>query len=98
MLHIILHFLVPLCYSAMAYKGKAIFKKWLILVSTMAVDLDHLLATPVYDPHRCSIGFHPLHTYPAIIVYAMLLFPTKTRLIAIGLLIHMLLDYLDCIF
>lgn len=37
---------------------------------TMLVDADHLLANPVYDPERCSIHFHPLHSYPAIALYA----------------------------
>jgi hypothetical protein len=36
---------------------------------TIIVDLDHLLADPIYDPNRCSIGFHPLHSYPAIVIY-----------------------------
>ena len=67
------------------------------MVSTMVVDLDHLLANPVYDPLRCGIGFHPLHSYLAIVVYlAMVIFP-KIRILAIGLIIHMLLDSFDCI-
>lgn len=43
----------------------------LVLLATMLVDLDHLLASPVYDPARCSIGFHPLHTWPAIVIYLL---------------------------
>ena len=62
----------------------------------MAVDIDHLLAVPIYDPNRCSIGFHPLHSYIAIGTYFILLFFPKARLIALGLVIHMMLDYLDC--
>lgn len=42
------------------------------MLATMIVDVDHLLARPIYDPGRCSIGFHPLHTTPAIILYAAL--------------------------
>jgi hypothetical protein len=38
----------------------------------MIVDVDHLLADPIYDPNRCSIGFYPLHTTPAIVIYAAL--------------------------
>ena len=34
------------------------------MMATMLVDLDHLFADPIYDPDRCSIGFHPLHQYP----------------------------------
>ena len=67
------------------------------MVSTMLVDVDHLLADPIYDPNRCSIGFHPLHTYPAIAAYVVLLLPRKSRLFALGLLIHMALDALDCV-
>jgi len=63
----------------------------------MLVDLDHLLANPIFDPNRCSIGFHPLHSYYAIGVYVVILLIPKLRVIAIGMLIHMGLDYLDCL-
>ena len=67
-------------------------------MSTMLVDLDHLLANPIYDPTRCSIGFHPLHTEIPIFIYLLLSFFPKTRLIGLGLLIHMALDSIDCQF
>lgn len=67
------------------------------MLATLLVDLDHLLANPVFDPNRCSIGFHPLHSYYAIVVYVGLLFFPKTRIVAIGLLLHMATDYLDCL-
>jgi hypothetical protein len=68
------------------------------MAATMLVDLDHLLATPVYDPGRCSIGFHPMHTFFPIIIYAGLSFVKKCRLhyVGIGLIIHMVLDSVDC--
>jgi hypothetical protein len=69
---------------------------WLVMVATMVVDVDHLLADPVYDPTRCSIGFHPLHTPPAIGVYLLLALGPRTRVVGTGLLIHMALDGLDC--
>jgi hypothetical protein len=62
----------------------------------MLVDLDHLLAVPIFAPCRCSIGYHPLHSQLAIAVYLLGLIPRKTRLIAIGLLLHMATDLLDC--
>ena len=40
----------------------------------MFVDLDHLLANPIYDPCRCSIGFHPLHNYFAIVIYLIFIY------------------------
>jgi len=69
----------------------------LIMVLTMAVDLDHFLANPVFDPLRCSIGFHPLHSYDAIAVYLLMLAIPKLRFVALGLLIHMGLDGLECL-
>jgi hypothetical protein len=64
----------------------------------MLVDLDHLLAVPIFQADRCSINFHPLHTYYAMVVYVVLLFFRKPfNIIGIGLLMHMITDYLDCI-
>ncbi len=65
----------------------------------MLVDADHLLATPIYDPTRCSVGFHPLHSFIAISIYLFMCFLPKLRnlrIIGIGLIIHMLLDSIDC--
>ncbi len=66
------------------------------MIATMVVDIDHLVAFPIFDSNRCSIGFHPLHTYWAMIAYVLLLFFRKTRIVAIGLLFHMVTDFLDC--
>lgn len=93
--HIFLHFAVPAIVARVFFKDKWL-KAWLIMVATMVVDLDHLLADPIYDPDRCSIGFHPLHSWPAIAAYAGLAAWPKTRLIGLGLLIHMALDGIDC--
>lgn len=62
----------------------------------MLVDADHLLANPIFAENRCSINFHPLHTYYAICIYFIGLFFKKTRLLAIALLFHMLTDFIDC--
>ena len=70
---------------------------WLIMIATMIIDLDHLLADPIFDPERCGIGFHPLHSYVAIAIYAVLLIPSKTRIIGVGLVFHMITDFLDCL-
>lgn len=61
------------------------------------IDVDHLLTTPVYAADRCSIGFHPLHTAPAIAAYGVLSLVPSTRLIGAGLLIHIGLDAADCL-
>ena len=95
LLHLVLHAAVPGGVALLFYRPS--WKKaWLIMLATMLVDLDHLLADPIYDPQRCGIGFHPLHSYPAMAVYALLLVPKTTRLVAVGLVIHMALDALDC--
>ncbi len=72
-------------------------KAWLIMIATMLVDLDHLLANPIFDPNRCSIGFHILHSEMAIMGYVLMLFSPKTRVIGAGLVWHMMTDYQDCL-
>jgi Family of unknown function (DUF6122) len=93
--HLLLHFAVPVGIALLFFRSR-----WrmaaLVMSATMLVDLDHLLADPLYDPNRCSIGFHPLHTWPAVVIYLILALPARTRLIGVGLLIHMALDALDC--
>ena len=95
MLHISLHLVVPLAVVGLFFK-----KDWkiayFIMLSTMLVDLDHLLANPIYDPNRCSIAFHPLHQPWFIAFYFILSFYPKTRFIGVGLVIHMVLDAIDC--
>lgn len=94
-LHLGLHAAVPGALALLFYLPH--WKRaWLVMLATMVVDLDHLLADPIYDPQRCGIGFHPLHSYPAIGAYALLLLPRATRLVALGLVTHMALDALDC--
>lgn len=95
MFHIALHFIVPLILVAMFYREHW-QKAYIILMLTMLVDVDHLLATPIYDPGRCSIGFHPLHQLWFIALYFLLMFFPKTRLLGLGLTVHMALDSIDC--
>ena len=94
--HYFLHFIFPVIIAFLFYKPDGL-KVSGIFLATMLVDADHLLATPLFDPCRCSIGFHPLHTYPAIFIYILALAPARTRIIALGLLMHMCTDQLDCI-
>lgn len=95
-IHIILHFIFP-WLVARKYYPEHIWKTWLIMVLTMVVDLDHFLATPVFSTGRCSIGFHPLHTYPVIAIYVLLVLIGRTRLVGLGLILHMGLDMVDCV-
>ena len=95
-LHIAFHFLIPgiIAIHFFKYRWK---QAWLIMALTMVVDLDHLLASPIYDPNRCSINFHPLHSYPAILLYIIMTAFPKSRLIGLGLLLHMGVDLTDCL-
>ena len=99
LVHFGLHLVVPAFFSLFFRKGRR-WKAYLIMLATMLVDLDHLFADPVFHPHRLSIGFHPLHSYPAIAVYTLLCvlpyeklnWPWWIRPIGIGLLFHMITD------
>lgn len=95
--HYFLHFGFPF-FIAFLFFRKDWKKVFLLLIATMLVDLDHFFANPIFEANRCSIGFHPLHTPYAIVVYIiMLFFPKTIRFIGIGLLLHMLTDFIDCI-
>ncbi len=118
--HMLLHLVVPGVVARWLYADYW-RHVWVVMLLTMAVDLDHLFAEPVYAPGRCSVGFHPLHSYWAIGAYVfMTLVPMVQRLVfpkykhpqemfllpmslipltgvvGLGLLIHMVLDGLDC--
>ena len=96
-IHYSLHFVFPLLIAFVFFR-KNWKKVYFIMLSTMIVDLDHLLANPIYQEDRCSINFHPLHTYYAIAVYIIMIFFRKPlNIIGIGLLLHMLTDFIDCI-
>jgi hypothetical protein len=98
-IHLLLHFIVPAAVAEGIREkvGQSWYKIWFTLISANLIDLDHLLADTVYDPNRCSIAFHPLHSYVAIVLYVTLLVPERTRVIGLGLIIHILLDALDCV-
>ena len=93
--HLALHFTVPLLVAFLFFREN-LKLSYLAMILTMLVDLDHLLASPIYDANRCSIGFHSLHQYWFIGIYLVMSFFSKTRLIGVGLIIHMSLDALDC--
>ena len=93
--HILLHFAIPAAVAAQFYR-KHWKKAFVVMMVTMAVDIDHFFAVPIYDPNRCSIGFHPLHSWWLQPVYLALFCYPKTRLVGLGLLIHMFLDLIDC--
>lgn len=96
-IHYFLHLLFPLLIAYVFFRQE--WKKaYIIMLLTMLVDLDHLFANPIFQENRCSIGFHPLHTGYAIIVYiGMIFFRKPFNIIGIGLLFHMITDFVDCL-
>lgn len=94
-IHLVLHALVPLAVALVFHRANW-RRAWLWMLAGWLIDIDHLFADPIYAPDRCSIGFHPLHRPPAIALYVLMLLPRRTRLLAIGLLIHIGLDAVDC--
>ncbi len=95
-IHYGLHLGLPLAISLIFFRKNWI-KAYLIMLSAFVIDLDHLLADPIFDSNRCSINFHPLHSYYAIIIYLLFLVPKPTRIFAIGLLVHIIADSADCL-
>lgn len=94
-IHYGIHFGLPLLIALLFFKNN--WKKAFgIMLLGMLIDLDHLLTTPVFSSNRCSINFHLLHTYYTIALYVVLLLPKKTRVIGLGLVIHILADTTDC--
>ncbi|MHA7058006.1 DUF6122 family protein [Aquimarina sp. M1] len=89
------HLAIPLVI-AIIFFPKQWKKVYLIFLGAMFIDVDHLLASPISDPNRCSIGFHFLHSIYAIIGYSLLMIPKPTRTVGIALLWHILTDQLDC--
>jgi hypothetical protein len=94
--HLVLHLVAPGLLARLAWRTHWL-RAWLVMLATMAVDLDHLLARPIYDASRCSLGFHPLHSYLAVAAYLLLALWPRTRIVGVGLLLHMALDVIDCV-
>lgn len=94
--HYGIHFGLPLVVALFFFRTK--WKRaYLIMLFGLLIDLDHLFANPIFDPQRCSINFHPLHSYYAVAIYLGLVFFKKTRILGIGLLIHIVADAFDCL-
>lgn len=102
-IHYSLHFLAPALLAYLLWGRERWLSAYKVMLLTMLVDLDHLLATPIFDPNRVSIGFHPLHTYPMITIYIIMCFlPYRLlgwswwwRAIGVGLSFHMFTDWQD---
>ncbi len=70
----------------------------LVMASANVIDIDHLWAQPIFDPDRCSIGFHALHGWEAALGFAALTLVPRwwARAFGLGALWHLLVDGGDC--
>lgn len=112
LVHYTLHFIAPAGLAWLFFRTRW-KKAWLIMLATMLVDVDHVwvcmpfiasegllqvFSCPVlFVADRCSIGFHPLHSEVAILLYTGMLIIPSLRIVATGLLFHMITDGLDCL-
>lgn len=102
LVHYGLHFVFPLLITLL-WPCRRWTVVYLLLLSTMLIDVDHLLARPIFDPNRCSVGTHLLHSYPMVGLYVVMLFlpyerwglPWWLRVLAVGLTLHILTDWQD---
>jgi len=96
-IHYSLHLAMPFALGKLFWK-EMWWKAGLIMMGMMIIDLDHLLAEPIFDSGRCSVGFHPLHTLWAGGVYiGLLAVPSRTwRAVGVGCLWHLCTDAIDC--
>ena len=91
------HWIAPFLIAAITWREQWL-KAGLVIASANLIDLDHLLADPIFDPDRCSVGFHLLHGWEAAIVYLLMIGVPRSwiRALDIGALWHLAIDYADC--
>ncbi len=92
-------FLWLLFYLFEAKYLKRNFNQRLALIQILLanlIDLDHLLSSPIYEPGRCSINNHLLHSYFMFPLYLIGLF-SRYRYFWASISLHLLIDYLGCI-
>lgn len=95
--HYGIHFIVPIFIAFYFYRENVVRVSIFLLLGIL-IDIDHVLATPIFEAKRCSINFHLLHSYWAIGVYVILFAIKKTRILGLALLIHIIADTVDCLF
>lgn len=69
----------------------------ILIISSNLIDIDHLFVTPIYEANRCSINFHPLHSWYIFPIYFIGLLIKKYSFFFIGIILHLTLDYFDCL-
>ncbi|MBD2841948.1 hypothetical protein IB285_06695 [Erythrobacter sp. KMU-140] len=98
LLHYSGHWLAPFAIGWLLWRDNWLRTGAMIAAANL-IDLDHFLADPIFNPDRCSIGFHLLHGWEAALVYAvMLAMPHwSIRAFGLGAIWHLAVDYGDCV-
>lgn len=94
-IHYGIHFALPFAIAGLWYR-KRFTHALLILLGGILIDIDHLWASPLFDPERCSIGFHTFHQWPFIAAYLLLAIWPRTKLFGLAFLLHIAADMTDC--
>lgn len=92
------HFIAPFLIAWVIWRSD--WKRFgACMVAANLIDIDHLWAVPIFDPDRCSIGFHTFHGWEAGIIYAALLLVPRwwARALGAGALWHLFVDAGDCL-
>ena len=92
------HWFAPLLFARLT-QGQRWLRFGAVMLAANLIDLDHLLTDPMFDPNRCSIGFHALHGWIAAAAYLAMLAVRRwwTRAFGLGGLWHLAVDYGDCV-
>lgn len=95
-IHYFLHLVFPI-FIAKIFFTNHWKTAYLLLLATMLIDLDHIFANPLFNPNRNSVGYHPLHSYPMIVLYFLgsIFLKGNYKIVAIGLLLHVFTDFQD---
>ena len=95
-IHMAAHLLVPALAAWLFFRPRWCLA-WLIMLATMAVDLDHLLADPVFRPAALRHRFSPAAQLPGDRALCRGAGVQAAAYRGAGLLIHMLVDGADCL-
>lgn len=90
--NVILYFIIIKTQKGVSAKFVAIS-----VFASHLIDIDHLLANPLYDPNRCSINFHPLHSWYMFPIYIIGSVYGKYKYFFWAVLVHLGLDLIDCL-
>lgn len=97
LLHYSNHFIIPFVVLWLFYNKKRAIRLYPYALISMCIDLDHLWANPIFDPNRCSVGFHSFHQWWIIIpVWIILLRTQNMHVLGWALLWHLCTDWIDC--